>query len=315
MLVTKYGTFKYLAEGAANVVWAVRPPSFLDAEGDIEQDYVLRLRKDRPHLKSAQESVDDFNKHIKPLFDPSVLLVPRIQRLPAELIDLMNDRLRAIEDEAHAHPRQVGRRGVYLPDANVEPNALLLRDLSPKRADEVLLEFKPKWLVQSPSAPADARRCRNCALREMREARGVASGRGSHEYCPIDLLSASESILEAALRSIWAREEDRVRPFAQEFRDKVQPLLKEIQALQQRFCHVGLGDFQEGHVDLPVAMALRDCSLFLQISAENGGVRIYGIKLADLDLKVMDALKLGKWAETERDLISGGWYTEPPPLE
>ena len=316
MSVSKHGTFEYLAEGAANVVWTVRNLSILHTEQALEQqDYVLRLRKDRPHLASVRESVEAFNTHIRPLFDPSILLSPKLILLPIELIDLMNAELHTMEDDAHDPVRPTNRRGVYLPDHSTEPYGVLLPDLSPKGGQDVLLEFKPKWLVQSPSAPANATKCRNCALRDMRGAQGIVQGRGSHAYCPIDLLSDSENTREMALSSISSRHERAQKLTGQDFKNKVQPLLRHIQMLQRKFCSVSLRDFEHSHSDLRIAMALRDCSVFLQVNVKTGEPRIHGVKLADLDLKVPDAAKLRKWAEMERDLISGGWYLGRRPIE
>lgn len=299
---------EYLAEGAANVVYRIRGPVNTDNNTEESFNYVLRLRKDRPHLKSAEDSVAEFKAHIIPLFNHSLLLIPELFTIHPNLMPKLNAELRAKEDDSNPHPRPKNRRGVYLPSTDVEKYGIILPSLAPLDKNRIFIEFKPKWLVQSPSAPEHARRCRNCALRDMRDSTGIIRGRGGRDFCPFDLLSDESRILKVALRQIFPREDHRkLDEFSVEFEEKVKPVLRQIQTLQLKYRSVGLADFDADHAELPLAMALRDCSVFMQISVEDQ-ICIQVVKLADLDLKLTDSFKLHKWATTEREMIDGGWY-------
>ncbi|KAK4934257.1 hypothetical protein LTR28_010753, partial [Elasticomyces elasticus] len=64
--------------------------------------------------------------------------------------------------------------------------------------------------------------------------------------------------------------------------------------------------------DLLRAMTLRDCTLFVQVTAaarvgSEGGYEMEA-RLADLDMKHEE--RVGKWRTMERELVEGGWYTD-----
>ena len=92
-----------------------------------------------------------------------------------------------------------------------EHYGFLVEDMTPKvdiSRREVLVEFKPKWLLPSPTAPRGARRCRTCALRALRafEKHGVTVvGNGSPNpgyWCPFDLGSGEPQRVQRAVKSI-----------------------------------------------------------------------------------------------------------------
>lgn len=57
-------------------------------------------------------------------------------------------------------------------------------------AGEEVHEFKPKWLLQSPSAPKDAVRCRQCARSAQENVKRRANGKPCKQYlCPLDAVS------------------------------------------------------------------------------------------------------------------------------
>src|SRR5271170_93276 len=184
---------QYLAEGAANVVYRILPLSGEAAVGGVFNGKLLRLRKDTPTSRPYEEIVHDFERIFVKLF-PSDFLVPlALFRLPspADLaIKPLNITLKARE---HDKLRSKRRHGVYL--AADENYGILVTDMTPKNDREVFIEFKPKWLVQSPSAPSEACRCRTCALREMRRVTTSSYGRGDADFCPLDLLSEDRAIV------------------------------------------------------------------------------------------------------------------------
>ena len=313
----------YLTEGAANIIYNVSvesPPTLAAHSGCC----VMRLRKDLPFTKPCLQVMSDFENHIVPLFthDRNLLLNHSLYKLTPEMVNSANEELRRMEsvdlsalsaDEVpHGKIRYHIRRHVYLPNYEQEQYGILMQNLQGSGIDW-LVEFKPKWLLQSPSAPADAKNCRTCALNASRVKAGKAKGRGYSGFCPWDLLSKDEKTLRSALTSIWPVDEG-IENFVAAFKDKVQPALRHLTTLQRRFGHVGVKDFlnPEEH-DFEVAMALRDCSVFLALRrslepAANGQVEIIDVKFADLDLKSTEGGKLERWTEIEQGLLDGGWY-------
>lgn len=86
--------------------------------------------------------------------------------------------------------------------------------------DMAAVEFKPKWLAQSPNAPKEWMLCRTCAVRAMSHGKpndlpkeNVMRDVGSEdeeededdelpEYCPLDLASGNRKRIEAAVFAI-----------------------------------------------------------------------------------------------------------------
>jgi len=311
----------YLAEGAANIIYSVSVLSPPSLQGH-SHCCVLRLRKDLSFTKPAGETMSDFERCIAPLFagHETLLMEQTLYRLTPEMVSTANEELR--EMDGVGQPALAGenvpfrhhhRRRVYLPSYEKEQYGILMQNLRGPSIDW-LVEFKPKWLVQSPSAPRDARNCRTCALNAMRRKAGTHPGRGDSGFCPLDLLVGGdeEDVLERALRNIWPIEGG-IKQFVAVFRERVQPALKHLMELQRQWGSVGLEDFQNpGTKDLGVAMALRDCSVFLALrrraAPNDSGVDLKDVKLADLDLKSTEGGKVEKWAAMEQELRDGGWY-------
>lgn len=298
-------SFTYLTEGAANVVWKVRfnNSNLSHQDGSV----VLRMRKDIPSTISMTDLKQQFEERIAPLFlfDPSLLLPVQLVQLCPSIIDQMNKDLLRLEA---ASQRRSLRLGVYHPSYATESYGMLMPNLG--HGPGKVIEFKPKWLVQSPSAPRNSQRCRTCALNTRRRVKG-GTGRGDSGFCPFDLLSRNTEILRHALSQIW-HEESTLLAFIQAFRERVQPALRQMQKLQRLYNDVGIQDFSapDGK-DFSVAMALRDCSVLLRAhrSEDETQLDINLIKLLDLDLKDTGGGKLEKWAQMELELIEEGWYT------
>jgi inositol-pentakisphosphate 2-kinase len=299
----------YLAEGAANVVYKLRP---------YHPD-LLRLRKARSTITYG-EIVYNFKTIVCPLFPEDALIHPRLFKLPdAEvLIPRLNEMLR--EKEADASRSEM-RKGAYL--ATDEEHGIFVQDMSPRHKRERFIEFKPKWLIQSPSAPGKAKRCRTCALREMRRAGRAFSGRGSIGCCPLDLLSSDDDVLDDLFGSLAGDDLGLVK---QIFKNKIHPHLIRLKSLQIEHNRVGLAEIGSERVCVPsrevvdehektsetfmlsdilIGMMLRDCSVFIRYNIDEPVTKAE-VKLADLDMK---SAKLEKWAAIETQLIDGGWYT------
>lgn len=350
----------YMAEGGANVIFKIETngadyfhllPAPTRLKMQALQGMVLRVRKVvGTQTRSTREMVEEHEQRIRPLFHPKHLLRQKLIRLPRDITILLRKMLIGAEEQGI---RPFKRRGQQLVPQTCVPTAglstdnpekyedygILIQDLSPQGHTEHLLEFKPKWLVSSRSAPAKSTRCRTCALREMRRVDGTPPGRGDSQFCPLDLLSNKTYILRPALYKLWTIDkledekpvadlgvgqddvptknadmlaslgQHRGHMFEQEFRRKVQPLLGKLRGLQELHCHAGMRDFDCGSDrELSLAMALRDCSVFLKVEATQQKIEILDVKLGDLDLKLTDCSNREKWMEMERRLIEEGWY-------
>jgi len=280
-------TLEYLDEGGANFVFRISPLSDEVLHPSL-QGKLLRLRKDLAHLKSTSEQLAAYQQNLQPLFPDEHLIEHQLIRLDDELPTLLNTAL-----------RQVARPSHRLPDTLLlnEPDGLLITDMTPQPG-EVLLQLKPKWLAQSPTAPPDSIRCRTCALRAQRASQGSCTATDAQASCPLYLVSDAKADRDRAAHSVSADVE--LRAYLTE---QAQPLLRMLNEYQQRFDAQGCLNASEAAsvTDLCRAMTLRDCTLFVKRSGNRVEAR-----LGDLDLKQLE--KLSKWITIERRLISEGWY-------
>jgi len=300
-------TLTYLTEGGANTIWLIRfsPSSNLYLH---DSKLILRVRKDIPTTIPMATLRTQFEEHIVPLFqfDPGLLLPVHLIEINDRIEQTLNAQLRDLETNGQ---RKEMRRGIYHAPFDTEPYAMLMPNLA--YGDGKVIEFKPKWLMQSPSAPRDAQRCRTCALNAMRRETKQGSGRGDSGFCPLNLLAQNDQILIEALRHIWS-DEKTLEAFMGKFKQRVQPALSHLQRLQFKDNGVGLEDFRTPETrDFSVAMALRDCSVVLKAttSQQINEIQIPLVKFIDLDLKDSRGGKVKKWANIEQDLITGGWYS------
>lgn len=309
MIVSKVG-LTYLAEGAAHVVYRV---SLLGASPTTHPHLVgklFRFRKSIPSAVPCAKTVSNYQNIIAPLLPVNNLVHLELHHVRDQnaLIEKLNA---ALEQRELNGTRPAHRHGVYLTPSTEEPNAILVTDMSARGPDERLIEFKPKWLVQSPSAPQGAKRCRTCALREMRteDERRTGqrhSGRGHAGFCPLDLVSNNDDVVEETIRHLSLTDEVS-GTYNSPFKEQIQPLLLRLRRLQAEYNNVGLNDFENGQSQgFSVPMALRDCSVF--VKTKRGELGFQEVRLADLDLKTSGGGKLEMWARTEQRLIEEGWY-------
>lgn len=188
-----------------------------------------------------------------------------------------------------------------------------------------VLQFKPKWLAQSPSAPEGARRCRQCALVARKAA--VARSRGAKGegrdgqggegggFCPLDLLSENGDDVKRVADAILgpSASSEIVSRFARWISET--DLLRRLRDVQVRMDRRGVltakADDEDDNRDLRVAMTVRDCSVFVRLpgSGLGGGGDVEGeveARIGDLDVKSPD--KLAYWQEIEQALVEEGWY-------
>ncbi|KAF4246523.1 hypothetical protein CNMCM8980_008506 [Aspergillus fumigatiaffinis] len=304
----------YLAEGGANIIYRIAsapspchigPTDTYSASGPhfiVPEEFkgkLLRLRKETKTGISYQEIARNFDRTIRPLFSPDELVDQELVYLPSGLVQRCNEQLSAAERNGE---RPKKRQGVYL--SVTEPYGLLVTDMTTFCApDTVLAELKPKWLLQSPSAPVNARRCRTCALRDMKNHQSRRAG-GSEElsFCPLDLVSDKfENVLRAAKYVKGCEDQARLARIL--YRN---PTLQKLLTHQKAMRDVGLHGPSAQSREQSLAMTLRDCTMFIKIPRDEMGP--VEIRLGDLDLKTGAGGKAQYWLNLESQLIAGGWY-------
>lgn len=292
-LSTEDVDLEYLAEGAANIVYRINPPSALDGQqaADLhslpERDStstpppsdmdplqlspsftgrLVRLRKTTSTVPVVSTQ-SHFELMIQPLFPTENLVQATLFRPSNSLLRYCNSQLRVNEKRGI---RPAKRQGTYL--AEDEPHGVLVTDMSISSSlssSYSLFEFKPKWLVQSPSAPAGSRRCRTCALRAMKAAnRDSEKSSSKATFCPINLVSHNRSRVMVAVDEIMGpplSDNDRMlRKQLLDFlyRDK---LLERLRELQLELDPEGVFKADLTGARFLAAMTLRDCTLFLKV--------------------------------------------------
>lgn len=85
---------------------------------------------------------------------------------------------------------------------DLESQGILLPDMSAHDRKAVMLELKPKWLVQSPNAPRDAYLCRTCALQASRE----VWKKNKPWICPLALAAGNTQAIESWVHQAMAVE-------------------------------------------------------------------------------------------------------------
>lgn len=292
---------EYLAEGAANIVYrfSLPPPSpsieadasLNDYEGGrstpppselpalhydpIFENKLLRLRKALPTTTSVLESQKKFHHVIRPLIPSEYLVQQTLVKLPPDLQAGCNRHLQHMEE---AGTRSIKRHGTYL--ATDEIYGILVTDMTPAgNQGQVVIDFKPKWLAQSPSAPPGAKRCRTCALRAMRKASGKLKDEPYYEprvqrlpsyLCPLDLVTEDPGRVSLAVKGIM---DDSVWPPSA--REWLAPRLTDyftanriihlLRSLQQSLDPRGVLQANVKDPDYLTAMTLRDCTMFVVV--------------------------------------------------
>lgn len=328
-------TYFYLAEGAANIVYkisagAAAPPKGV-VQGQMEvsqnsnvasiitplpdpfENKLLRVRKDLPTTLPCAVSHAAWLRLIAPLFRPDQIVGQSLIKLqPAGLITRLNVELR--HWELHPRPmkystlsldrRPKSRQGVYLAQDNY---GLLITDMTHgTRSGTSVIEFKPKWLVQSLSAPVNSKRCRQCAHVARVNAKRSRDGEPLLAlWCPLDLVSESLADLRLVSSQLLSlnRSPIRVGHFTNWL--ETNTLLKQLRFYQKELDRKGV---LEGDVDdenFLAAMTLRDCTVFVKLPLDGTSGEVEA-RLGDLDLKSRE--KREYWRRSEIELIDEGWY-------
>ncbi|KAH8805545.1 inositol-pentakisphosphate 2-kinase [Xylogone sp. PMI_703] len=315
---------QYLAEGAANIVFRIYLPPGTPGETVVETyddvtpppNKLLRLRKDIATTAPVQKSHDNWRKCLLPLFSPSeVVEQTLISVKSSNIVAEVNQDLRECEsiDSGRECVRPVRRRGVFLADDDF---GLLITDMTATSACSGTLEFKPKWLLQSPTAPQDSKRCRTCARIARLNALNAHKNLPPYStFCPFDLLSKDPKTLDKVTRQLLPTSASPKQIFWVTRWLRTNTLLPKLRRLQAELDPKGVLEDPEDD-KLRIAMTLRDCTVYLRfrpkgVKSENGCENDedpeVDARLGDLDLK--SSAKVSYWTKMERDLIEEGWYT------
>ena len=307
---------EYLAEGNAHVIFAIH----LDLEDQPRR--VLRLQKDTRRVVDPLKNMTYFSHQVRGMFADDQVIDQGLLPTDADTMEALNDMLIAVEREGR---RSAKRQGTFL--KKDQEWIVVMTDMRPQTATQSMIEFKPKWLVQSPSAPANSNRCRTCALREMRESDGRAKGEAemtthkSKPFCPLDLLSDDIVTLRAIAKAVDAPD-DKLELFAKGLLEN--DTIARLRKAQYKFNGATLkkiGEYEDIYKllgvqrpesytapdDVPMAMTIRDCTLFMRVD-ESNSPPTWECVLADLDMKKPSQENLDRWADTEKRLIDEGWY-------
>lgn len=290
---------EYFAEGAANVVckMSIEPSSpsthseaYSDMDGygpetpppsEVPMDYfepslhgkLLRLRKDLPTATFVYKSQKDFEMHIKPHFETNEVVEQSVVKLPPHLVENCNVDLHRMEARG---TRPSKRCGVYV--KTNEGFGTLVTDMTSRPTEGMLsLEFKPKWLAQSPTAPENAKRCRTCALRALNSSKQSEATNPSDSrlrpkaaFCPLALVSEDKKKLPF-LATELLRCSDYPEYASKDMTSRLvialsrSSILHKLKDLQVKLDPKGVLKTDPKERDLLTAMTLRDCTLYLKV--------------------------------------------------
>ncbi|KAM7221445.1 Inositol-pentakisphosphate 2-kinase [Rhypophila decipiens] len=159
--------FKFVGEGAANIIFEIIQSQEPDP---LLHDKLLRVPKARAIALDYLHVQEYWESSVRPLFQDGDLVNQVLVHLGACSVkqNLIISRLQAAVSNVEP-TRRKDFRGSTVGETEY---AMLVDDMrvakSNKGGGQILLEFKPKWLTQSPDAPANAIRCRNCAKEWLR---------------------------------------------------------------------------------------------------------------------------------------------------
>ncbi|KAI1268674.1 inositol-pentakisphosphate 2-kinase [Xylariaceae sp. FL1019] len=288
--------FEYVAEGRANAVFSIWTVNSGGERKRQLEGTLLRVPKETPHITPCDyKTLHDFHENVvEKAVDSQFLVSQKLSRITEHVAAIMN-----------AKRMKDGKRDKDDGSVIKSGYAMFMEDMRESTGYSVL-EFKPKWLAQSPIAPRDAKRCRTCAREAYRNSLKRAEGKKtSIPICPLGLLSSDEKIVAQTIERLapeWP-EVDRDR-LAQAFKDT--QIFEELRKLQDE------GDPGTTLLDNPsdpqfgLAMTLRDCTCFVRMPDDTA--KTIEIKLADVDKKNWEE-KQSYWRESHENLVKDGWYT------
>lgn len=302
-----YTGWRVYAEGGANVLYA---------NEEALAGRLLRLRKTHKYKVSTKEVYEFMKDDLVPCLGDIWVIHFELVRIPREFysmlgnskekLDLTEEYGLLVENARFNDVEDTSRSQKF----DLTYGSLEIRKLQ-CGTTSVFLEFKPKWLIQSPNAPVGAKCCRTCAHRAMTQRQ--------KGFCPLDLGSGDPARVRRAVRTLIGSAsrseelplEDIVTTYFLE--TSLLQSIRKVQSLDTRGI-LGFHESKDLDKNFFLAMSSRDCTLLLEIFDQDTaeGVRYtvkgdsYWIKakLADLDLK--NPKKRSQWAAVESKLQP--WY-------
>ncbi|KTW28756.1 uncharacterized protein T551_02606 [Pneumocystis jirovecii RU7] len=264
----------YFSEGNRNVIFKYK------GSDSFFINKVLRIKKTQ-HPISTLENLKFIQSIIIPLFyEPFDRYILSIELIMVEIAVLKKFNIDLIQK----YERKKKFSNTLLDIS--ENHAFLLKDLSssfPKHT----IEFKPKWLIQSVSAPIGWKSCRTCALRRLR---GDISGNGTR-YCPLDLASENQTRIQKSIKAILIKN--------QIYNQNIEINLSTYLQRSQLINHL---KYLQSSSPRTLSMVFFDCTIYITFLHEE----IFDIKILDLDCK--SQTKVEYWDKIEQQLIDEGWY-------
>ncbi|KAI1433585.1 inositol-pentakisphosphate 2-kinase-domain-containing protein [Xylaria sp. CBS 124048] len=284
--------FEYVAEGRANVVysiWETRGPT-ASTKGRFEET-LLRVPKDTPGVTPCDyKTLQAFRENqVQDRVGHQHLVPQALIRISADVADILH-----------------GQRNKDDGSAIRAGYAMLIQDMR-ESPGYLVLEFKPKWLAQSPIAPSGAKRCRTCAREAFHNSQKQANGQAAPAVpiCPLGLVHENPAVVMHTIKRLapkWT-ERDRRRLFdafdQSGILEKLRKLQMEADPGRALLDH-------PSDPELGLAMTLRDCSCYVRLPVKLNGV--VEIKLADVDKKNWEE-KQTYWQDSHWKLVDQGWYT------
>ncbi|KAI2613116.1 uncharacterized protein GGS25DRAFT_151127 [Hypoxylon fragiforme] len=301
--------FTHLAEGRANAVFSIKEPNHPAIPVGFFRGTLLRVPKATPDVTPCDyETLQDFQEKFVDVHVGREHIVPQVL---VRITQTVATALNAKRDSALRAKGIKGDLSTILPGY-----AMLVEDMGPSPG-YMALEFKPKWLAQSPMAPKNATRCRTCAREALRnsKARIKKGGKVSTPVCPLGLIHENRAVVLSTI--------DRIAPkWSERDRERLADALKESGVLERLRDLQAEGDSGDALFTRPsdsrfgLSMTLRDCSCFVRMPMDRNAPVI--IKLADVDKKNWRE-KQSYWQKRHNDLVNEGWYhgeeNTTPPLE
>ncbi|KAI1429316.1 inositol-pentakisphosphate 2-kinase-domain-containing protein [Xylaria sp. FL1777] len=282
--------FKYVAEGRANVVFSVWESKDPTAPKGRFERTLLRVPKATQGVTPCDyETLQDFHEgQVEDRVGRQHLVPQVLIQISTEVAGILHQKRNKM-DESEIRPG----------------HAMLIQDMSASPGYSVL-EFKPKWLAQSPIAPPAAKRCRTCAREAFRNNQKRAKGQApTVPICPLGLVHEDPGVVMDTIKRLapqWTERDQKRLSDAFE-RSGILRKLRELQT-QGDPDHALLNNPSDPEFGL--AMTLRDCSCYVRMPGDAD--MDVEIKLADVDKKNWEE-KQTYWQESHWNLVNNGWYT------
>lgn len=305
----------FVGEGAANAVFEIKLPQHGSSDSNFK-GLLLRVAKvpalGQPTAYNYLFQQTFYQTTIRPLLGSHAIHQELVILRGSGIVDELNRLLQALD-----HTRKPKFRGSFVGQSDW---GLLIEDMRPDPkapTPRILVEFKPKWLSQSRSAPARAVRCRQCALELQRMLTRPVAGAGpfnpERKPCPLALVDeeappAVSSPFRIAPQLATAPERELLRTSLEHILHD--PFLEDLCAQQEGLDVTGPLGASPNDEKFGIAMTIRDCTCFALIPKDDAahGPGDLKIRLGDLDWKDPQT-KIQHWQGTEQSLIDGGFYT------